>query len=105
MKCWVLQALESAGVSLERESLEQLDRSKCGILIGTAMGGMATFSTAVEDLTQKVNDRSIELWQSIHISRSQEQPSLMITSVLLHLLWDAAQSMHCSLESSGGACT
>ena len=28
--------------------------AKCGILIGTAMGGMQTFSTAVEDLTVKV---------------------------------------------------
>ena len=36
------------------EELAQLDMAKCGILIGTAMGGMSTFSSAVEDLTLKV---------------------------------------------------
>ena len=41
-------------MGLEKEELEGLDRAKCGILIGTAMGGMQTFSTAVEDLTLKV---------------------------------------------------
>jgi hypothetical protein len=44
-------------VALEEDSLAQLDRSKCGVLVGTAMGGMATFSTAVEDLTLKVCPR------------------------------------------------
>ncbi|KAK9918996.1 hypothetical protein WJX75_008560 [Coccomyxa subellipsoidea] len=47
------KALQSAGFSLEPGSFEGLDLAKCGILIGTAMGGMATFSNAVEDLTQK----------------------------------------------------
>ena len=28
--------------------------ARCGILIGTAMGGMHTFSTAVEDLATRV---------------------------------------------------
>ena len=51
----VLQALEASGVGLGKEELEGLDRAKCGILIGTAMGGMQTFSTAVEDLTLKVH--------------------------------------------------
>ena len=41
-------------MALDKESLEGLDRTKCGILIGTAMGGMQTFATAVEDLTLKV---------------------------------------------------
>ena len=50
-----MQALEASGVGLEREDLEALDRAKCGILIGTAMGGMQTFSQAVEDLTLKVH--------------------------------------------------
>lgn len=52
---WSGQALQSAGFSLEPGSFEGLDLAKCGILIGTAMGGMATFSNAVEDLTQKVS--------------------------------------------------
>ncbi|CAL5224067.1 g6692 [Coccomyxa viridis] len=47
------KALEASGVGLGKEELEGLDRAKCGILIGTAMGGMQTFSTAVEDLTLK----------------------------------------------------
>ncbi len=30
--------------------LEALDRMRCGILIGSALGGMKTFSTAIETL-------------------------------------------------------
>ena len=48
------QALQHAGIGIEQEQLAELDLARCGILIGTAMGGMSTFSTAVEDLTQKV---------------------------------------------------
>lgn len=55
------QALEASGVGLEEKDLEGLDKAKCGILIGTAMGGMQTFSTAVEDLTLKVHTPSILL--------------------------------------------
>ena len=47
------QALEHAGLTWETPD-SQLDPARCGILIGTAMGGMHTFSTAVEDLTQRV---------------------------------------------------
>ena len=50
----MLQALEDAGLPHEKEALEAMNVAKCGILIGTAMGGMQTFSTAVEDLTVKV---------------------------------------------------
>lgn len=50
----ILQALEDAGLPHEKEALEAMNVAKCGILIGTAMGGMQTFSTAVEDLTIKV---------------------------------------------------
>ena len=42
-------------MGLDKDALDGLDRAKCGILIGTAMGGMQTFSTAVEDLTLKVS--------------------------------------------------
>ena len=57
-----MQALQSAGFSLEPGSLDGLDLSKCGILIDTAMGGMQTFTSAVEDLTLKA---------SAHVSISQ----------------------------------
>jgi len=51
---WVAaQALEHAGLTWETPDAH-LDPARCGILIGTAMGGMHTFSTAVEDLTLKV---------------------------------------------------
>lgn len=45
------KALEGSGLPWEGPELQELDRSKCGILIGTAMGGLQTFSTAVEALT------------------------------------------------------
>ncbi len=49
-------------MGLQKEELEGLDRAKCGILIGTAMGGMQTFSTAVEDLTLKVHTSPLRTW-------------------------------------------
>ncbi|RMZ56728.1 hypothetical protein APUTEX25_002817, partial [Auxenochlorella protothecoides] len=45
------QALEDAGLPFEGPGLEDLDRKLCGILIGTAMGGMTTFASGVEALT------------------------------------------------------
>ena len=53
--CLGVQALDSAGLDWRGDGLAQLDRMKCGVLIGTAMGGMHTFTTAVEDLTTKVS--------------------------------------------------
>lgn len=53
-----VQALEHAGLTWETPD-SQLDPARCGILIGTAMGGMHTFSTAVEDLTQRVRAHSL----------------------------------------------
>eukprot|EP00889_Picochlorum_renovo_P002438 jgi/Picre1/29468/NNA_004856.t1 len=44
------KALEAAGVSWEDD--DTLDKTKCGILIGTAMGGLMTFSTAAEALAK-----------------------------------------------------
>ena len=44
------KALESSGIDWNGGDMEQLDRTKCGILIGTAMGGLKTFSTAAEAL-------------------------------------------------------
>ncbi len=60
------QALQSAGFSLEPGSLDGLDLSKCGILIGTAMGGMQTFTSAVEDLTLKASPQ-------VCIARTQKE--------------------------------
>ena len=55
IQCMLLrQALQDAGIGIEPEELQQLDLAKCGILIGTAMGGMSTFSSAVEDLPLRV---------------------------------------------------
>ena len=42
------QALASAGIAWDGGGLETLDRMRCGILVGTAMGGMHTFATAIE---------------------------------------------------------
>lgn len=44
------KALEASGIDWNGGDLEHLDRTKCGILIGTAMGGLKTFSTAAEAL-------------------------------------------------------
>lgn len=44
------KALEDAGLSWQGPDIKELDRSKCGILVGTAMGGMNTFAVAVEAL-------------------------------------------------------
>ena len=53
-----MQALEAAGIASEKDQIEQdqvVDPQRCGILVGSAMGGMATFAQGVEDLTLKVN--------------------------------------------------
>lgn len=49
-----LQALDDANLGWREGGLDKLDLLRCGILIGTAMGGMQTFAKAVEDLTTKV---------------------------------------------------
>ena len=51
----VVQALEAAGVAIDKEHIDNVDKMRCGILVGTAMGGMATFAQAIEDLTQRVS--------------------------------------------------
>lgn len=62
------QALEAAGIAIEKEHIDNVDKMRAGILIGTAMGGMATFAQAIEDLTQKVY---------------HTLPTLCVTSVLV----------------------
>jgi len=46
------KALEYAGLG-EEEEQKALDKNRCGCLIGSAMGGMGTFATAVEVLNEK----------------------------------------------------
>ena len=45
------KAIEHAGFSLN--ALETLDKSKCGILIGSGMGGMSVFAEGVQNLESK----------------------------------------------------
>lgn len=44
------KALRDAGLPTDKSEMQGLDVSRCGILIGSAMGGMTSFSTAVEAL-------------------------------------------------------
>ena len=50
----LLQALDDAKIQWREKDGHGLDLARCGILIGTAMGGMQTFATACEDLHFKV---------------------------------------------------
>ena len=45
------KALEMGG--LTGEAFEKLDKARCGVLVGSGMGGMATFSEGVETLVTK----------------------------------------------------
>lgn len=47
------KALHHSGIAWDGPELKDLDPSRCGILVGSAMGGMTTFSTAIEALTQQ----------------------------------------------------
>ena len=51
------QALDAAGISWAEGGLEKLDRMRCGILLGSAMGGMKTFATAIETLHTQVTSK------------------------------------------------
>ena len=50
-----MQALDDAKLDWRGDALQALDRLRCGILVGTAMGGMTTFAQAVDDLMVKVS--------------------------------------------------
>lgn len=45
------KAMENAG--LTSETLEKLDKSRCGVLVGSGMGGMTTFSEGNKTLLEK----------------------------------------------------
>eukprot|EP00879_Flechtneria_rotunda_P028091 GHRR01030169.1.p1 GENE.GHRR01030169.1~~GHRR01030169.1.p1 ORF type:complete len:211 (+),score=59.76 GHRR01030169.1:254-886(+) len=44
------KALADAGLDWQGDSIKDLDKARCGILIGSAFGGMQCFTTAVEAL-------------------------------------------------------
>ncbi|WIA38565.1 hypothetical protein OEZ86_001879 [Tetradesmus obliquus] len=44
------KALADAGLDWQGQDIKELDKARCGILIGSAFGGMQTFATAVEAL-------------------------------------------------------
>lgn len=66
MLCWCLegicnisrgwvQALESAGLPITTEDMEGLNRLRCGVLIGTAFGGLMTYQEACEVVAKDVS--------------------------------------------------
>lgn len=44
------KALADAGLPHDGSDIKQLDATRCGILVGTAFGGLNSFSNAVEAL-------------------------------------------------------
>ena len=42
------KALEDAGLGMGTEAFEKLDKSRCGVLIGTGMGGLKVFQDGVQ---------------------------------------------------------
>ena len=51
----LLQALQDARLPADGPELKDINKMRCGILIGSAMGGLQTFAQAVEDLDFKVS--------------------------------------------------
>ncbi|GBF95373.1 hypothetical protein Rsub_07801 [Raphidocelis subcapitata] len=49
------KALQDSGLPYQGKDLGELNPARCGILIGSAFGGMSTFATAVEVLETKMN--------------------------------------------------
>eukprot|EP00891_Asterochloris_glomerata_P000368 jgi/Astpho2/368/Aster-02242 len=47
------KALQDAGLPADGPELKDINKARCGILIGSAMGGLQTFAQAVEDLDFK----------------------------------------------------
>jgi 3-oxoacyl-[acyl-carrier-protein] synthase II len=47
------KALEDAGLGMGTEAFEKLDKSRCGVLIGTGMGGLKVFQDGVQNLVEK----------------------------------------------------
>ena len=51
------KALESAGLALDSEALEALDKSRAGVLCGSGMGGLRIYAEGVEKLLHDGYDR------------------------------------------------
>lgn len=51
------KALESAGIGIGSEGIEKLDKSRCGVLCGSGMGGLNVYSAGVEKLMTAGYDR------------------------------------------------
>eukprot|EP00873_Tetraselmis_striata_P023057 jgi/Tetstr1/443321/TSEL_031336.t1 len=47
------KALIDAGLALDSEAFGKLDKERCGLLIGTGMGGLTVFQDGVKDLLKK----------------------------------------------------
>jgi len=47
------KALEDAGLGMTTEQFKALDKTKCGVLVGTGMGGLNIYSEGVEKLLTK----------------------------------------------------
>ncbi|KAJ4792728.1 3-oxoacyl-[acyl-carrier-protein] synthase [Rhynchospora pubera] len=47
------KALENAGLGLQTEAFKKLNKERAGVLLGTGIGGMATFSDGIEALIGK----------------------------------------------------
>lgn len=42
------KALQDAGLGMGTEGFEKLDKTRCGVLIGTGMGGLKVFQDGVQ---------------------------------------------------------
>jgi 3-oxoacyl-[acyl-carrier-protein] synthase II len=47
------KALQDAGLGMGTEGFEKLDKTRCGVLIGTGMGGLKVFQDGVQNLLEK----------------------------------------------------
>uniref|UniRef100_A0A0E0D771 3-oxoacyl-[acyl-carrier-protein] synthase n=3 Tax=Oryza TaxID=4527 RepID=A0A0E0D771_9ORYZ len=47
------KALESAGLALGSKSMDKIEKTRAGVLVGTGMGGLTVFSDGVQNLIEK----------------------------------------------------
>eukprot|EP00241_Pyramimonas_parkeae_P001608 CAMPEP_0114247332 /NCGR_PEP_ID=MMETSP0058-20121206/12967_1 /TAXON_ID=36894 /ORGANISM="Pyramimonas parkeae, CCMP726" /LENGTH=433 /DNA_ID=CAMNT_0001360633 /DNA_START=152 /DNA_END=1453 /DNA_ORIENTATION=+ len=47
------KALEDAGIGMGTEAFDALEKERCGVLIGTGMGGLTVFQDGVKNLVEK----------------------------------------------------
>lgn len=51
------QALQAAGLPVDKTVAEHIDPTRCGVLVGTAFGGFTAFAAGVEALVTVVRPR------------------------------------------------